>query len=187
MRGLVALIICIGLSTASGCTPGRGFVALHPHSEVTSPTFCLHTGAPHEPIPIRWLKVSTYHEERWETLWELVFAAEGAPEPKPRNPTLSELVQPPTEAVIPARPFSCITYGRVPPGYKETTPAAPLIPDTWYAARVDYRAEHVYPADLRFFIISDSSGRPIKLEYRYLGSDKRVHVITNLTTTEVRK
>ena len=178
MRVLVALIICIASCALNGCTPGRGSVRIHPLSEVTSPAFCLHTGAK-KPIAIKWLQVSTYAEERWETLWELAYAPEGTPEPKSQNPTLSELVNPPKPADTPARPFSCITYGRPPPGYKEKTPAAALIPDTWYSVEVDYRAERVYPAHLYFIIKSDSSGRSSKLEYKYLhGSSTRVHVIT---------
>ena len=160
MRGRIALIICIASYALNGCVPGRGFVTIHPLSEVTSPTFCLHTAVPHEPIPTKWLKVSTYAEERWKTLWELAYAPEGSD--------------------IPARPFSCITYGRPPPGYKEKAPAAALIADKWYSARLDDNADGAFPyAELHFIIRSDSSGRTTKLEYLYPGGyDKRVHVIT---------
>lgn len=178
MRGLVALIICIASCALHGCSVGRGRVTIHPLSEVTQPVFCLPG-----PRPIKWLKISTSDE----TVWALVYAPEAAPDPPPQPPTLSDLVQPPAAAAISVRPFSCITYGRAPPGYTEKAPAAPLIPGKWYSALVDYRgAGHAYPAYLRFIIRADSSDKPIKLEYRSpLSHDKRIHRITNLNTTEV--
>lgn len=68
MRVPVVLIFCIASCALNGCTPGRGHITIHPLLEVMNPTFCLHTGAPHQPIPIKGLQVSTYAEERWETL-----------------------------------------------------------------------------------------------------------------------
>lgn len=191
MRALVLLTICVASCALNACipTPARRDITIHPLSEVTCPSFCLYHGVK-KPIAIKWLRVSAPGDTRSDrkTVWELAYAPESVPEPKPGAPTLSDLVQPPEPDVIPVKPFSCITYGRAPPGYKEQTPAAPLIPDTWYSVGADHRAERTYPAVLSFIIRSDSSGRSSTLEYKhYGGSFTRVGVITNLNTTEVTK
>ena len=105
------------------------------------PTFCCHSGR--EPAAIKGITVylgsddgSTYQARK---RWELVYA--------------------PKDSDIPARPFACITYGKPPPGYKETVPAQPLILDTKYYAIID----HEYQAQVTFVVKSDSGGAPIKL------------------------
>lgn len=187
MRVLVALILCIASCALNGCMGTAGTITIHPHSDVTRPKFCRHSVD--KPIPIMWLSVSTYGADRWEPVWELAYTPESAPEPKPQNPTLSELVGPPKAADTPARPFSCITYGRSPPGYKEKAPAAPLIPDKGYSVWIRENPDgRGFFSELHFSIKSDSSGRPIKLEYHYPGGpDRRVHVVTKPNTTEVAK
>ena len=150
MRGLVGFIICIVSCAVNGCVPGSGIATIHPHSEVMEPTFCIHYA--NEPAPIKRLKVSFGRE----TVWELKYA--------------------PEVSGIPSRPLSCITYGKPPPGYKETAPAPPLTPDISYYA---WLWDNGHAAEVYFIIRSDASGRAIKLEYKYpYGYDRRVHVIT---------
>ena len=76
----------------------------------------------------------------------------------------------------PEKPFSCIIYGKVPPGYEEQTAALPLIPERVYSAMIlDINKE--FPMSWVYFIIrADSQGRPTHLEYE---SDmSNVQVIT---------
>ena len=176
MRSVVAILICIAFCALNGCSIGRaGYFRIHPLSAVTKPEFCFYNNAK-KPKPIRWLEV----RDNKETLWELVYAPE-----EPGTPTWESKYEPPSPPDIPARPFSCITYGRAPPGYQEKTPAAPLMPDTWYSARVHYRAGGVYPAHLRFIIRPDSSGQSGTLEYHYYRGDYiRAHVSPNRNTNE---
>ena len=173
MRSFAALIIGIGLCALNGCTgakgvsPHAGTITIHPLSDVTTPTFCRHNRySGDEPLPIMRLQVGD---------WELVYA----PEHFDRPAWESKYAPPNTEN--PVRPFSCITYGRAPPGYKENGPAPPLSVDKWHEI-VIYKtaAVDIYKSSLLFIIRADSSGRPMRLEYGYesvFGIYKRVDVI----------
>ena len=78
-----------------------------------------------------------------------------------------------------ARPFSCITYGKVPPGYIETIPAQPLTPERVYTVRL--QSEGGKPMSWVYFIIrADSTGRLTQLEASHARRYRRddIHIIT---------
>ena len=153
MRYIPALM---ALLFTSGCSNivGRGIV--HPHSSVTSPTFCVYSESLRseepkrsqnsEPLAIKRLEVYQTHEKSDVVVeaWVIHYLP---------NPLYEEL-----------RPFSCITYGKLPPGYREKAPALPLIPETHYSVRLSPIPSY-YQGSIRFNIRLDSSGQPAKLEY----------------------
>ena len=158
----------IGLLVTSGCITKAGDPSLHPISEIMAPTFCLH-GGKSEPLPITRIAVERgdkVNDERiewqriewhgsgppvWQGLWEgsdqLVWSLEYAPDGS--DP--------------PANTFSCITHGKVPPGYKEESPALPLTPERLYRVTIDREGAHA--VTMYFIIRLDPMGRPVKLEY----------------------
>ena len=71
---------------------------------------------------------------------------------------------PDPEAEPSPRPFSCITYGKVPPGYKEKTLAVPLIPERLYVVLLEPQ-EVIARGGMYFIIRLDSTGHPTHLEY----------------------
>lgn len=163
MRGLVALIICIVSCAVNGCVPGSGIVTIHPHSEVTAPTFCLYDVQSH-PVSIQQIRVylgAKVNDERME--WS---------EWKEYSPVLTGfdhkswvLEFAPNFSDPLARPFACITYGKPPPGYEEKVPVLPLIPERFYFVSVWGKGGRP-SSGVSFIIRTDSSGRAIKLEYR---------------------
>lgn len=173
MRGFVAVIIGIGFCALNGCTgtmgvsPNAGTITIHPLSEITTPTICRHSRySGDEPLPIMRLRVGD---------WELEYAPEYFDSPG------WESKYAPPSIDIPVRPFSCITYGRAPPGYKENAPAPPLSLNKWHKVVIQERPAGGGRSHLRFIIRSDSSGRPIRLEYHYrsgMGLQMRVDVIS---------
>ena len=64
----------------------------------------------------------------------------------------------------PANTFSCITYGKVPPGYKEESPALPLTPERLYCVMI-WNEDASHPTEMYFITRLDPMGRPVKLEY----------------------
>ena len=161
LRCLVALI---GLLVTSGCVIMAGEPSLHPHSEITAPTFCLHDGnsEPRAITRITVVRDEKVNDERiewvesgppvWHRLWrggdQLAWVLEYAPDGS------APLV----------KTFSCITYGKAPPGYREKSPALPLTPERLY--RVEVETEDAQAGALMYFIIRlDAMGRPVKLEY----------------------
>lgn len=60
--------------------------------------------------------------------------------------------------------FSCITYGKVPPGYDEKIAAVPLIPEKLYTVLLDPQ-EVTARGGMYFIIRLDSAGHPTQLEY----------------------
>lgn len=160
LRCFVALI---GLLVTGGCITKAGDPSMHPHSEIMAPTFCLHGGEP-EPLAITRIAVirgEKVNDERiewgesgapvWRGLWEgideLVWSLEYAPDGS--DP--------------PANTYSCITYGKAPPGYKEESPALPLTPERLYRVTID--REDAHAVTMYFIIRLDPMGRPVKLEY----------------------
>ena len=133
---IVGVLICIGCTFLSGC-PGRmTHGIIHPHSEVTLPTFCLYDGGANnrnsKPLPIGRIVVyqkAKVNEDRMEwIMWEKV------------NPFSIRFDQnktwvlqyTPKSSYPPSKAFSCITYGKTPPGYEERIPALPLTPERFY-------------------------------------------------------
>ena len=135
--------------------------SVHPHSEVTAPTFCLYDGDdPQAIVLIHVMRRSKEDDERidimewssktpWAATDQMAWKIEYAPDP---------------EAEPSPRPFSCITYGKVPPGYIEKTPAAPLIPERLYTVLLDPK-EVTARGGMYFIIRLDSAGHPTQLEY----------------------
>ena len=171
LRCLVALI---GLIVMSGCITIAGTPSIHRHSEIMVPTFCLHLGS--EPRGITRLRVirgDTGDDERiewresgntwlWEggdqTAWILEYAPDGSDPP--------------------ANTYSCITYGKALPGYREKSPALPLTPERLYYVAIE-REDATADAMIFFIIRLDSVGRPVKLEYTSSNHEARnVQVIT---------
>ncbi len=123
LRCLVALI---GLLVTSGCVIMAGTPSIHPHSEIMAPTFCLHSGKS-EPRAITLITVirgDKVNDDRiewlesgpaWQGLWE------------GHDQAAWVLEYAPDGSAPLAKAYSCITYGKAPPGYKETIPAQPLI------------------------------------------------------------
>ena len=181
-RVIVCFLICVGCLVSSGCQPiilWHGYT--HPHSAVTAPTFCLYWGEDEhsQPIPIYEISVIRYEafsdDERfewhnWESwregrsadlvIWHIQYVPDGEAQPL-------------------ARPLSCITYGKAPPGYDELIPPLPLIPERIYAVSIrpknSFRGARVY-----FIIRADSTGHPIQLEVNNIDHRERdnIHIIT---------
>ena len=166
----------------------------HPHSDVTAPTFCLHEGDAHDkdapPVPIYRISVlqdnSKIGNQRldwrnwrlWrhrdgrrgfvdEVAWEMEY---GDPVAEARLNRYTGQVAwvmeyaPDPEAEPSPRPFSCITYGKVPPGYDEKIAAVPLIPERLYVVLLDPQ-EVTARGGMYFIIRLDSTGHPTHLEY----------------------
>ena len=177
-RSIVSLLICIGCLVLSGCRPFRHGI-IHPHSSVPEPIFCLYDGQFHsedvKPLAIgkmrvvqagvfddermewsKWLEQKPLFKGPWQVVWHIEYA------PAPSDP--------------PEKPFSCIIYGKVPPGYEELTAALPLIPERVYSAMILNINEEGPLSSIPFIIRADAQGRPTHLEYK---SDmSNVQVIT---------
>ena len=134
LRCLVALI---SLLVTSGCVIVAGIPSSHPHSQIMTPTFCLHYGNA-EPVPITRIAViqaEKVNDERiewvesgtpvWYGLWrggdQLAWVLEYAPDGSDPPPNT----------------YACITYGKVLPEYQERRPALPLTPERLYSVEVE--------------------------------------------------
>ena len=178
-RVIVVFLIGVGCLILSGCVKSM-HATPHPHSDIEAPTFCLYEGwatkqdAKPEPIyRLRVMRVNKINDERidWDTLkvlyaqvrpwsdqdtWDIEYAPDGKSDP-------------------PEKPFACITYGKVPPGYIEHIPAQSLIPERLYDVLIEPKG--ITPkSGVRFIIRADSTGKPIKLEYDF--ARNQIHVIT---------
>ena len=166
-RMIVVFFICVGYLFSSGCVNVMHGLT-HPHSEITAPTFCIYDGhwndQESKPLAIYHILVGRgkkINDERidwskWhifspirtgadQVTWEMEYDPDGKSDP-------------------PSKPLSCLTYGKVPPGYIETIPAQPLIPERVYTVIV--RPKGGMPnLDVYFIIRADSTGRPTQLEY----------------------
>ena len=160
-RVIFGVLICIVCLFSSGCVRLGPEPSVHPHSEVTVPTFCLYDGdAPQSIVSIHVVRRSKDDDERidimewssktpWAAADQMAWKIEYAPNP---------------DAQLSPRSFSCITYGKVPPGYIETIPAVPLIPERLYTVFIGDNSKR--SAGLVLFIIRASdTGSPVKLEY----------------------
>lgn len=181
-RVIVVFLIGVGCLVPSGCVPiylQHGYT--HPHSAVTAPTFCLYWGEDEhsQPIPIYEITVVRYEafsdDKRFE--WHNWRSEQG-----PDADQVAWEIQyvPDDEAHPLARPLSCITYGKVPPGYDELIPPLPLIPERIYYVWIR-PTKYPLPMSRVYFIIrADSTGHPTQLEVshtRRYGPDE-IHIIT---------
>ena len=185
LRTIVALFVCIGCLVSSGCLKGLHGLT-HPHSDVTAPTFCLYkvwkNGWEDEhalPVPIYLIRVTRAEkfsgDERFE--WRNWCSWRKG---RDSDEVTWEMEYVPDDEAHPlARPFSCITYGKVPPGYIETIPAQPLTPERVYTVRL--QSEGGKPMSWVYFIIrADSTGRLTQLEASHARRYRRddIHIIT---------
>ena len=155
MRCVFALTV---LLVASGCanhTVTRATV--HPHSAVTAPTFCAYSESDSDEQPKR----SRQSEPRAIARLEVILKREQ------ERPELDEAVwvmhYRPDSLYDEFKPYSCITYGKLPPGYRERAPAVPLIPERSY--RVHLVPRRGWSNSLVFNIRTDTNGKPVRLEY----------------------
>ena len=170
MRVIAFFIISVGCLVSSGCQPimlQHGYT--HPHSTVTAPTFCLYWGEDEHSQPIRIYEITVVRYEafsndkrfEWEH-WE-----------SGRKGPSADLVMwhiqylPDDEAHPLAKPLSCITYGKAPPGYDELIPPLPLIPERMYTVSIGQK--HSRPIrSVHFIIRADSTGHPTQLEVKHV-------------------
>ena len=197
LRAIAVLLIGISSLFSSGCASKlHGFA--HPHSDMTTPTFCLHEGDAQDkdapPVPIYRISVFQTNEKRdnqrlewrnwrlWrgrgrgrdgrrafidEVPWEMEYGDPVAEARLSRDTDQVAWVMeyaPDPESEPSPRPFSCITYGKVPPGYEETIPAVPLIPERLYTVLLETQ-EVTTRGGMYFIIRLDSAGHPTQLEY----------------------
>ena len=180
-RVIFCVLIYIVCFFSSGCIVDTlpPHPLTHPLSEITAPTFCIYDGhmtdQESKPLPIYYIKVrrlTKFTDERldwakWkeyadiypftdQVAWEIEYDPDGKSTP-------------------PSKPFACITYSEVPPGYIETIPAQPLIPERFYAVRL--RSNKVGLPGLVFIIRVDAQGHPTQLEHRSEAGDWTVYVI----------
>ena len=182
MRGIVSILICVGCLVSSGCRPiilQHSYT--HPHSAVTVPTFCLYWGEDEhsQPIPIYEISVNRYEAFSDDKRFEWHNWRSWSEGRSPDQVTWVMQYVPDDEAHPLARPLSCITYGKAPPGYDEPIPPLPLIPERIYAVWI--RPKNSRPASSAYFIIrADSTGHPTQLEVSHVchyGLDD-IHIIT---------
>lgn len=142
-----------------GCSPGHGYISIDSGSEVMRPIFCLY-GDPYFQGRLDIGTVIVRKAERssemkkgseldtphstWKTVWELEY--------KPSNKWSTSTV-------------ACLTYGEVPPGYREKVKAVPLEPEELYSVRIEEHNSAKYPGALKFIIRLDGEGSPDRLEY----------------------
>ena len=88
-------------------------------------------------------------------------------------------ILPDDEAHPLAKPLSCITYGKAPPGYDELIPPLPLIPERLYTVSIG-QTNLRRVGRVHFIIRADSAGHPIQLEVKHVDRDGRdeIHIIT---------
>ena len=181
MRIIVVFLIGVGCLFYSGCVPHMDGLT-HPHSDIEAPTFCLYGGGWTEqdakPQPIYRLRVTREEkfsgDERFEwrnwlswrkkryadqDTWDIEYAPDGKSNP-------------------PEKPFSCLTYGKAPPGYIEHIPAQPLIPERVYTVLIEPKGG-TPKSGVYFIIRADAQGHPIHLEHTTHPNDlDRIQVIT---------
>ena len=162
-RVIFGVLICIACLISSGCRRVGPVPFFHPHSEVMTPTFCIYEKDAPRPIgSITVVLRSKQDDERIEIMdrhskkprasfeqlaWQIEYA-----------PNLSDPLDPYHQ------PFSCILYGKAPPGYKETAPAQSWIPERLYTFIIGDNSTQAL-SDAFFIIRTSDTGSPVKLEY----------------------
>ena len=176
LRCLVALI---SLLITSGCVIVAGIPSIHPHSEIMTPTFCLHYGNS-EPRAITGIAVERGEkvnderiewigsDEPWIAMWE----------GRDQVPWILEYA--PDGSDPPANTYACITYGKALPGYKEKSPALSLTPERLYRVMIQTEDGRAH-ATMYFIIRLDSVGRPVKLEYLFPHTAARARDVQVIT------
>ena len=183
MRQVITFfIISVGCLVSSRCQPTMlQHSYTHPHSAVTAPTFCLYWGEDEhsQPIPIYEIRIIRYEafsgDKRFEWRdWESWREGRSA------DLVIWQIQYLPDDEAHPlAKPLSCITYGKTPPGYDEPIPPLPLIPERMYTVLI--RSKGLLRVSQVYFIIrADSTGHPTQLEVKHVDRYGRgdIHIIT---------
>ena len=169
MRVIAFFVICLGCLFSSGCL-NLMHGLIHPHSEITAPTFWIYDGHPQDyeskPLAIYQIIVSRgtkINDERIEwSKWHIF-----SPIRTGTDQIAWEMVYDPDgKSNLPSKPFACITHGKVPPGYIERIPALPLIPERLYAVMLRPHKDKAPNLGGAFIIRANAQGRPTHLEYR---------------------
>ena len=173
--GVLIYIVCLVLS---GCVRIGAEPSLHPHSEVMSPTFCLFDYDGSDPEPIAAIEVTRRAKENDERIeimeWRMKtpWAA--------RDQEAWDLKYAPDASTPSVKAFSCITYGKAPPGYKEESPALPLTPERIYTvmmASLERGDTRDWTSRMIVFIIRlGLNDEPDKLEYS-ISPFNSIHII----------
>lgn len=153
------VFVLTALLVASGCSHIEPRAVLHPLSSITSPTFCAYRESERgeestrseesEPVAIGRLEVLMFAPTQEKSrVREEAWVIHYLPDPLYKDLT----------------PYSCITYGKLPPGYKQKAPASPLIPERDYNVRIRSLKDH-YGGEINFNIRLDANGQPDRLEY----------------------
>ena len=166
-RVIFCMLIYIVCLVSSGCVTDSLRDGLpHPNSEITAPTFCLYDGAfrleseqHKEPAPIYYVSVHRHNKINDEPIDWSKWREYGAIRPHVDQVAWEIEYAPDSKSDPPERRFSCITYGKAPPGYIEKIPAEPLIPERLYSVLLKTGGVFV------FVIRADSQGEPTHLEY----------------------
>lgn len=179
-RVMICVFISVGCLFLSGCIQAmHGYT--HPHSKITAPTFCLYYGSWKDDHPppvaiyqIRVFRAVKVNDERFEWGQWKVYSPMRVGEDQ-----MAWSMDYEGDNQDVTRPFSCLTYGEVPPGYNETTPAVPLIPERLYTVLL--LSKHGTLRNSMYFIIrADSTGRPTQLEHTTEPNRlDQIHVITH--------
>ena len=171
MKRLVLMFcLIIGAAIWSGCgirVPSR--ITVHPDSEVSRPTFCLHDQSEKsehlhkiaKPLYIGDIAVYRFWETEKHNQSEL-----GLKTPWRGHDKCFWQIQYQPTAKQTSHPLHCIRYGEVPPGYKELVPVKPLEVNRVYTVYLyDVEAMLYNSEAMRFILRPDSSGAPVRLEY----------------------
>ena len=176
------LIICFSGST--GCHPGFGHINIDSGSKVRQPTFSISADPYFQErldigtIIVRKAKPSfelkkgselKIRQGTWKILWEQEM-------PNDAWETIWKLEHKSSNFLPyyymnclfgwhPKPPVSSLTYGEVPPGYREEMKAVPLEPEELYSVSIDEYNSARNPGILTFIIHLSEKGIPERLEY----------------------
>ena len=180
-RDIVVFLIGVGCFVSSGCPAiNLQHSYTHPHSAVMTPTFCLYWGKDEHSQPIPIYEVSVIRHEAFSDDKRFEWH-NWRPERGPYADQVAWVMEyaPDPEAEPSPRPFSCITYGKAPPGYDEPIPPLSLIPERIYGVWIRSKKDFRPYLEAYFIIRADSTGHPTQLEVS-LGHYGRndIHIIT---------
>lgn len=154
MRCVFALTVLLVVSGCSNYVATRAIV--HPHSAVTAPTFCAYSESTRDEEPTRSRQSEPRAIERLEVYLRL--------EPPELDERVWVIHYRPDPLADELKPYSCITYGKLPPGYRERAPAVPLIPERTYSVHLVTRRSRD-ESSIKFNIRADANGQPARLEF----------------------
>lgn len=146
IAGVSLLLSCVWVYL--GCQPPRGYIRVDSKAGVMHPTFRFYQDASFQErleithIAVWKVRGSPEFDSQWEErkVWSLYSI---------QNRLTS--------------PIRRLTYGEVPPGYREGRKAEPLEPEQFYSVRI-HAPRGVRSEDRYFIIRLDATGTPQRLE-----------------------